>query len=227
VAAPAQSNSSLLLPYALPYVLYVGSAAAAPPELAREWVYGLQIALAGGALLWATRRTGRLRGPRLLLPSLGAGVLAGLAGALLWIAGHDQFAEPERERQGALAHALRALAVVGVVPILEEKLMRGYALGLATQWDRARRAGDPSPWDAAFHGRSIHALEPGACTLLAAVLSSALFSAGHLFTEWPVAFVYGLAMAALWRLRKDLASCVAAHATTNAVQWLYALGAWH
>ena len=33
--------------------------------------------------------------------------------------------------------------------------------------------------------------------------------------EWPAAIAYGLLMCILWARRKDLLSCIAAHATTN------------
>ena len=106
--------------------------------------------------------------------------------------------------------------------------MRGWLLGFAVEWDRARRAGAPRPLERALDERSVHALEPGAWTPLALGLSSAVFALGHAPAHWPAALAYGIAMCGLWIARRDLVSCVAAHATTNLVLALYvrASGNW-
>jgi len=54
-------------------------------------------------------------------------------------------------------------------------------------------------------------------------ISTLVFTAGHGMPEWPASIAYGLLMCALWAWRKDLVSCIAAHATTNIVLAVYVL----
>jgi membrane protease YdiL (CAAX protease family) len=120
------------------------------------------------------------------------------------------------------------LAVGALVPLAEEQLMRGYLLPLLVLWERERRAPGQGAFDRAFNSGSIHALEPGAWTPLAVVGSTLAFAAGHAPEEWLAASAYGLLMATLWIVRKDLLSCVLAHAATNVALALYvgASGRW-
>jgi membrane protease YdiL (CAAX protease family) len=69
---------------------------------------------------------------------------------------------------------------------------------------------------------------PGAASLLSVAASTALFALGHRAPEMPAAVAYGLLMAGLWVVRRDLLSCVAAHATTNVALALYVreTGSW-
>ena len=55
-----------------------------------------------------------------------------------------------------------------------------------------------------------------------------VFAAGHAPAEWLAASAYGLVMATLWIVRKDLLSCVLAHAATNVALALYVIanGRW-
>jgi hypothetical protein len=223
LGAALPSNAALLLPYALPYALYVAVAALGEGWLSRAGLCALQLALAGPALLWAWGSTGPLRGPRPLAGSLAWGVLAGALGTAVWIAGCDRFVAPGGAPWGPGYVALRVLASAALVPVFEEQLLRGYALRVATQWDLARRDGEPQPWETAFHARSALALDPRAATPLGVAISSVLFALGHSVAQWPVALAYGLGMALLYRTRADLASCVAAHATTNALLLAYAV----
>jgi uncharacterized protein len=219
-ASPAR-NDQLLLPYVLPYAAYVGLASLGGLGLSPEATYALQIAGTAAALAFSLRSLRPLTGPRPLAGSLALGSAAGIAGAALWLGAHDRQIDPGGEPWSPAYVALRALAAVGLVPLFEEQLMRGYVLGLATQWDRARAAGDAQAFDTAFTRRSIAQLEPGAATWLAIALSSIAFAAGHAPSQWPVALLYGAGMALLWKARGDLACCVAAHATTNAIQIAY------
>ena len=77
------------------------------------------------------------------------------------------------------------------------------------------------PFGHALHERSIGDVRPGAWTPLALALSSVLFALGHAPAEWPAALAYGALMAGLWIVRKDLLSCITAHAVTNASLALY------
>jgi membrane protease YdiL (CAAX protease family) len=75
---------------------------------------------------------------------------------------------------------------------------------------------------------SIRTLAGGAWTALAVLASSAAFALGHAPVHWPAAFAYGLLMAALWIVRRDLIAPIAAHAATNLVLYVYVFltGSW-
>ncbi len=229
-APPERSNRVLLVPYALPYLLYAGLAAVPENWIGRELSYGLRIVVCGGALAWAWRFYVPLRGLGSVAGSLGWGAVAGLAGTALWIG----LLAPLAPAAGAgaawgdTAFALRLVAAGAVVPLLEELLLRGYVLRLAVQWDRARAAGRPEPLAEAFEQQSIADVEPGAWTPLALAVATLLFAAGHVTYEWPAALGYGLLMGGLWIVRKDLLSCIFAHAVTNLALAIYvrATGAW-
>lgn len=227
-APPERSNRVLLAPYALPYLLYVGLAAVPGDWIGREASYALRIAVCGGALAWGWRFYVPLRGPASVAGSLGWGAVAGLAGAALWIGLVAPFAPVGGAAWAESAFALRLLAAGTLVPLFEELLMRGYVLRLAVQWDRARAAGEPEPLAQAFDRQSIADVEPGAWTPLALAIATLLFAAGHASYEWPAALAYGLLMGGLWIARKDLLSCVFAHAVTNVALAVYVrtAGAW-
>jgi len=68
---------------------------------------------------------------------------------------------------------------------------------------------------------NISTVRPGEWSVLAVVISSIVFAAGHTIPEWPAAIAYGLLISILWIIRKDLFSCIIAHATTNLTLALY------
>ena len=212
---PAPRNRELLLPYLLPYLAYTGVASVMAASEERALDYGLRIVACGGALAWGWRSYLPLRGPRSPLASLAAGSLVGLAGTALWIALLAPLAGPTPCSWEPLSFALRGVAAALLVPLSEELLMRGYLLGLVVQWQSARRAGRARPLAHAFEERSLGELAPGDWSPLAVLVSTAVFAAGHPPVEWPASLAYGLLMAALWIVRRDLLSCVVAHAVTN------------
>lgn len=220
-SAVERSNRRLLLPYALPYVAYVAVASIPTDYLSPEANYGLRIVASGAALGWAWRQTCSLRGPRPWGGSIGVGVLGGLVGTALWIALKAPLVEAGGEAVSETLFLLRIAASVGLVPIFEELLMRGYVLRLALQWEHARSVGADDPWGEAFEHRSLEAVAPGAATPLAILLSTLVFTLGHGSVEWPAALAYGFLMGGLWIARKDLLSCVTAHAVTNLTLALY------
>lgn len=224
---PNRSNRRLLWPYALPYAAYVGIAALPGEWLAREASYALRIAATGGLLLVAWRSLMPLRGPRSPVASVGIGLAVGLLATALWIAMLQPLVGRGGEPWGDRAFLLRLVASGTLVPVFEELLMRGYVLGVAVQWDLARQARERDPLGRALD-RSFHDLAPGAATPIAVAISSLVFAAGHAVEEYPAAFAYGLIMAALWVVRRDLISCVSAHAATNVALALYVrqLGVW-
>ncbi len=212
----APRNRDLLLPYLLPYVAYMGVATLLPGPDQRAMSYALRIAACGAALVWGWRRYLPLRGPGSTAGSVGMGLGVGLLGTALWIALLTPFAAPAGSGWDPTAFALRVVAGCALVPLAEELLMRGYLLAVLVQWQRARRAGEADPLRHTLASRSIAELEPGDWTWLALLLSSLVFAAGHAPAEWPAALAYGLLMGGLWIVRRDLLSCVIAHAATNA-----------
>jgi membrane protease YdiL (CAAX protease family) len=222
-----RANRDLLLPYLAPYVAYVLVATLASDRISHEVDYAIRLVLTSAAMIWAWRFYVPLRGPRSPLVSIAVGVGAGLAGLALWIALLAPFVA-EGEAWGLSAWLLRGIASAALVPIFEEQLMRGYVLRFAIQWDRAREAGTPDPFGAALDERSIEEVEPGAWTWTALLISTGLFTLGHSQPEWPAALAYGLLMAGLWIWRRDLLTCVVAHAVTNAALAAYvrAAGEW-
>ena len=221
------SNAQLLIPYLLPYLVYVG-AEAFPDSLGPAPPYVARLLLVPLALAWAWRWYGPLRGPRPLVGSLALGAGAGLVGTALWILLLAPFAEPGGEAWDDLTWGLRLLASGTLPPIFEELLMRGWILGLVVQWERARRGGAEAPFGEALDRRSIRELEPGAWTPLAVGISSVVFALGHTPAAYLAAVAYGLLMAGLWIVRRDLVSCIAAHAVTNVTLALFvrASGSW-
>jgi hypothetical protein len=215
VSTRRPSNRELLLPALLPYVAYTGIATLAQAA-PRELDYALRLLACGAALAWAGPRLGALSGPRPRSGSLAIGALAGLLGTALWIGLILPFAAPPGPAWQPLPFALRLLAAATLVPLIEERLMRGYLLGLVVQWQRARREARDQALRRALDEYSVRDLEPGAWSGLAVAVSTLLFAAGHQPGEWPAALAYGLLMAALWIVRRDLLSCVVAHAVTNA-----------
>jgi membrane protease YdiL (CAAX protease family) len=222
------TNRSLLVPFLIPYAIYTGIASLPESWLSPEQSYLARLLGAGIAVAWAWRRYPRLAGPRSPAASVGVGALVGVVGTVAWVMLVRPFASAELSPPSAQTCVLRLLAATLLVPLFEEVLMRGYVLRIGVQWDRARLEGARDPFGVAFDERSIHDVEPGAWTLAAVAGSTLLFTLGHSVAEWPAAVVYGLGMAALWIWRRDLLSCIVAHAVTNFTLGLYVIttGSW-
>lgn len=222
------ANRRLLLPYAAPYFAYVGIASLLGDRLSAEGSYALRLLAVPAVLAWSWRWYPALRGPKNPWGSVAVGALTGLAGAALWIALLRPFVPTGGTPWSDLAFALRLAAAGGIVPVFEELLMRGFLLRLAVQWDRARREGCEEPLVVAMDERSVLDVEPGAWTPAAALLSTAAFTLGHQLKEWPAAIAFGLLMVWLWARRKDLLSCVTAHAAANVAlaAFVRATGSW-
>lgn len=221
-------NADLLVAYLLPYVAYVGIAALAG-GMGPVADYSLRIVVTGALLVFLSKRYQSLRGPRSTWGSAGVGVLAGLIGVVVWIALVLPFqAADDGTPFGTSEFLLRLAAASLIVPFVEELLFRGYVLGVVKQWQDARRGGATQPLSVALDRRSVHDIRPGAWTSLAVVLSAVAFALGHSPVHWAAAFVYGLLMAGLWILRRDLVAPIVAHAVTNLVLYLYVFysGSW-
>lgn len=213
------ANKRLALPYLLPYFVYVGCAAL-PLDPAPN--YAVRLVATAAAIAWAWRKYGSVFGPGSKAVSTLAGIGAGLVGVAVWIPLVGLFTEPGGEPWTDTAFALRLVAAGTLVAFFEEMALRGFVLRLVVQWQRHGE-------DEALEKRSVHDLEPGAWTPLAVGISTVLFAAGHGLAEMPAAVAYGLLMAGLWIWRKDLWTCIVAHAVTNIALALYvrSQGAWH
>lgn len=222
------ANASLLLAYALPYVVFVAVSNLPEDWLAAEPAYALRGAAALATALFFFRRYVPLRGPGSLAGSIGAGAGAGVAGTALWAALMWPFADPDARPWSEAIFGLRLLVASTVVPLIEELLFRGYLLRLVVQWDQARQAGSSDAFGDAFERGRVGEVEPGAWTPLAIGVSSVAFAAGHAPPQYLAAVAYGALMSGLWVARKDLVSCVIAHGVTNAALavLVYRTGLW-
>ncbi len=223
------TNRQLILPYAAPYLAYVGIASIGEDVLPMEISYPLRIVAVSLLLLWGRRWYCPIRGPRSPWGSIAVGVLAGLIGLVLWIALLAPFTTPADTQPWSLtAFIFRLLSAGLVVPVFEELMMRGFVFRLALQWDTLRKTGADSPLHRALDEHSINEIAPGAWSWMAVFISTLAFTSGHATQEWPAAVAYGLLMALLWIKRQDLIVCITAHAVTNiTLAWfVYATGSW-
>jgi CAAX prenyl protease-like protein len=221
-AASPVKNETLLIPYLLPFVAYVGIGAI--PEdwgLTLEANYALRLGVTAALLAWGWKRYLPLLRSHDPLGSLGLGAAAGLVGTVLWVALKAPFYTEDGEAWGREAFVLRLLASGTVVALFEELLFRGFLLRATLQWQEARRAGVANALGHTLERYSVSEVEPGAWTPLALIVSTLAFAAGHDPGEYVAAVAYGLLMAGLWIVRKDLVSCVVAHGVTNVVLALY------
>ncbi len=213
--SPTQNNRSLLLPYALPYFAYVLPGVVLGAEEQRELAYLVRIVLTAAALAWGWRYYVLRVAPGTWAGSVGMGVAAGLLGTALWIGLLTPFVGQGGEAWTERAWGLRTVAAASLPPLFEELLLRGWVLGVAGQIFAARGAGAADPFGEAMEKRSIAELAPGAWTWAGVALSTLLFTLGHAQVEWVAAIAYGLLMCGLWIVRRDLLSCITAHAVTN------------
>ena len=219
--AQKSTNKDLLLPYLAPYLAYVAVASILKNQLTHEWSYAVRLLVVPALLVWGWKRYVPLVGPRSPVMSVMFGLAGGLLGTVLWILLLRPFVGNGGAPWSDTAFWLRFVSAGLVIPIVEELLLRGYALRLAFQWDMARKAGLKDPFERAYHEQSIDQVAPGAWSILAVAISTILFASGHDIKEWPAAIVYGLLMVTLWIVRKDLLSCVIAHSATNICLALY------
>lgn len=224
------TNRKLLFPYAAPFLAYVFIASALGDYLSVEINYILRGVVCTSLLIWARKWYMDLTGSGSLLTSVATGTAVGLAGVVLWIVLLSPFAPPVEDASWSIsAFILRLIAASLLVPVFEEIMMRGFVLRFAYQWWEAKKSGDEEALQAALDERSVNDVIPGAWSWPAVIISTLVFTSGHLVYEWPAAIAYGLLMAALWIVRKDLISCIVAHGVTNCALGLYVVksGSWH
>ena len=216
------TNRNLVVPYFAPYFAYVTIAILFGGRLPQAWTYGIKLIIVPALMMWAWRRYVPLTGPKRSMTSIAVGIVAGIFGCLLWILLLKPFVNPfEGEAWIGLGFILKLGSVSLVVPIFEELLMRGFIFRVALQWDHARKDGVEDPFKEAFDDDNIMQVEPGAWSLWAVAISTLAFTLGHHVDAWLAAIIYGLLMAGLWIVRKDLLSCIVAHGVTNFTLALY------
>ncbi len=223
-------NHRLLVPYAAPYFAYVLIATVGERFFSMEVNYLLRIGIVSATLFWARQWFFSFKGPRSPLVSAFVGAVAGIAGLILWVALLTPFVSgAEAKPWSQSAFLLRLLAAGLIVPIFEEVMMRGYVFRVALQWDEARKNRSKDALTIAMDERSVNDVKSGAWSWAAIIISTLAFTAGHTMPEWPASIAYGLLMAGLYILRKDLLSCIVAHGVTNITLALYVFstGKWY
>jgi len=223
-------NHRLLVPYIAPYFAYVLIASVAERFVPMEVNYMLRIIVVLFTLLGAKQWFFSFKGPESPVVSVFAGVVTGFIGLIAWIVLLTPFVSvTEVKPWSQSAFVLRLLAAGFLVPVFEEVLMRGYIFRVALQWDEARKAKVKDPLQTAFDESSVNDVRPGAWSWVAVVISTVAFTSGHGIPEWPASIAYGLLMAGLYILRKDLLSCIVAHSVTNIALAIYVFstGKWY
>lgn len=222
-------NRDLLLPYALPYFIYVGIASLGQDRIPAEIAYILKIIIVPLALWWGWKWYVPILGPRNSLGSILTGIAFGIAGLVIWCLLMAPFIDIKGEAWTDTSFFLRAFAAVAIVPVFEEYFIRGYIFRLALQWDHHRyRCSAISALSEAMDKESIDDVKPGSWSVMAVAISTIAFTAGHLLVEWPAAIAYSILISVLWIIRKDLLSCMVAHGVTNLflAVYVYMTGNW-
>ena len=224
----AWSNRELIIPYAAPYFAYVGIASFLQDKISIELNYILKLVIVTGLLIWAWRWYVPLTGPKTRGGSCIWGVIFGIIGLVFWCVLYAPFAGTGGDPWTFSGFILRLVTASLIVPVFEELMMRGFVFRLALQWDEFRRAKSATPLLDALENASMNDVRPGAWSMAAVAISTIAFTVGHTVPEWPAAVFYGLLMALLWIMRKDLLSCIVAHGVTNfgLALYVYSTGNW-
>ncbi len=222
------TNRDLIIPYAAPYFAYVGLASFFHNKIPVEFNYGLKLIIVSGLLVWGWRWYVPITGPKGRAGSWVLGTVAGVVGLVLWIALYAPFAGTGQDAWSFSGFVLRLVTASLIVPVFEELMMRGFVFRLAFQWDERRRQNTQTPFLDALDESNIGDVRPGQWSIWAVVISTLVFTVGHTVPEWPAAVAYGILMAGLWIIRKDLLSCMVAHGVTNMglALYVYYTGNW-
>ncbi len=223
-------NRSLILPYCLPYFVYVLIITLFSSLLSLDLIYLLEIFTVVPLIAWGWDRYLLIKGPNSISGSIIIGIAVGLIGLFIWVILVTPFAgEVNNEPWSRTAFILR-LSVAGlIVPFFEELLMRGFIFRFVLQWDIARQQKIRDPLGVVLDEKSVNDVAPGAWSCMAVAISTLLFASGHHPQEWVAAAFYGLMMCLLWIVRKDLIASITAHAVTNISLAFYVLhsGRWY
>ncbi len=221
-------NQDLVIAYVLPYLVYVVIGEILGRFAGKEVVYAVRFAVVSGLLFWAFRWYVPVSGPKSLVGSLLLGFLFGVVGLVLWCGLCAPFI---RGSQGDIwsknAFVLRFVSAGFLVPVFEEWLMRGFVFRIVLQWYQRVKQGQSQAFFHVMGKDNIDRVNPGDWSMPAMLISSLIFALGHCQEEWLAAFAYGILMVLLWIIRKDLVSCMIAHAVTNMGLALYVLYSGH
>lgn len=185
-----------------------------------RWLYGVQVLLVGGLLLWWWREYGELT--RQNLPDAGQAALSVAVGVAVFVAwinldapwmtlpGSTPVPFVPLDAAGAIDWPLVAVRWIGaalLVPVMEELFWRSFLM----RWIASPR------WEA---------VDPRRAGLRAIVLSTFVFMLAH--TLWLAAILAGLAYAWLYVRTGKLWLPVLAHAVTNGMLgvWVVTTGRW-
>lgn len=229
IEAKKLTNRDLLLPYAIPYLAYVAIVSLGQDRLSRQVIYVLELCVVPLLLYWAWKWFVPFTGPKKIMGSVFWGIIFGLAGLLIWCGLLAPFIDISGEPWEFSAFILRVVAATLIVPIFEEVFIRGFILRAAFQWDQNRKNKQiASPLGQMLDHDNIGTVLPGAWSVMAIIISSVAFSAGHMPSEWVAAVAYSVLISVLWIIRKDLLSCIVAHGVTNLTlaAYVYYSGNW-
>ena len=224
------SNRRLILPYSLPFLIYVFFASVFKNHIPIELNYILSMIVYLSALVWAWKWYIPVTGPKSSFTSVILGIAAGVVGAFIWIIMLIPFSNPiDNEVWTDAAFILRVLAAGFLVPVFEEIFIRGFVFRLAFQWGEARILKEDAPLQIVLDEKSINDVRPGAWSWIAVVVSSIVFASGHHMYEWPASIAFSLFMTLLLIIRRDLVVCIVAHGVTNISLAFYVLttNSWH
>lgn len=218
------SNRRLIVPYAAPFLVYVALASLLSDTLSTEVNYVLRFVVCSAVLIWAWKWYFPITGPNSPIGSIVSGIVGGVIGLIVWVLLLTPFANAKDVAPWSTTGFLLRLAAAGLlVPLFEELLMRGFIFRLALQWSEARKGKEDLPLQVVLDERTVNDVRSGDWTWAAVIISTLVFASGHQVYEWPAAIGFGLLMAFLLIVRKDLLSCIVAHATTNICLALYVL----
>jgi len=102
------TNRQLLLPYAAPYLAYVGIASLPVTLVPAQVSYLVRLILVPLLLVWGWRWYCPLTGPCSRRDSILAGTAAGLVGLLLWLALLTPFVHPDGTKRARRGHRSRS-----------------------------------------------------------------------------------------------------------------------
>ena len=214
-------------PYVVPYVafLLMSEVGARLPDEADPWVLLLKPAIVLALIVWF--KVGgaypEWRGPGAQVGLIGGiqDVLVGLALTALWVApfllipalrpepGGEFDPQMAGESLVPLILALRLFGYAIVTPLFEEIFIRSFVMRVSEVWETDRDFRD---------------VPLAHYTLRSLVITSVIFTAGHVFWEWWVCVPW-VVLSSLWFYhRKSLSSVMLVHGVTNGA--LLALAIW-
>ena len=200
------------LPYVVPFGVYMAFLLV-QSNANLLWLYPVKT-LAVAAALWFFRKEYEELRPNFSMLA----VVVGLVAIAIWI-GIDSFypkftqATPfdpttiASMAQRNLFFAFRIVGAVIVVPLMEELFWRAFLI----RW---------------LINENFKSVPVGAFTWLSFAITAGLFGAEH--SEWLAGLICGVLYNGLYYKRKDVFSCVVAHAVSNAAlaAWVLSRGDW-